>query len=147
MTHAQDQAQVRDTPWQRDTPRAIHGARKGGAGAMRLAARVSICVGLLWSAPDAYGAEDVHDGPSVAVTDRVPVTASATVHPLDTPWVSRGMFAAPVKRLERVGERQLGLKLLRGIYATIGIRPLDRVPVAPSMAERTAFGLRYEINF
>ena len=57
---------------------------------------------------------------------------------------------APTMRLARVGERQLGLRLLEGFYATVALQPnraLDPIPPGLTPTERVLVGLSYQIRF
>jgi hypothetical protein len=55
-----------------------------------------------------------------------------------------------IARLARVGERQIGLRILQGMYATVSLtpmRPLDPVPSDLSATDRVRLGFRYQIDF
>ncbi len=106
-------------------------------------------------------ASDAGNGPAAESTAACP-----TCTPAPTPTqIRRGTKGLPlitgspivpgadpvaVSRFTRVGERQLGVRLLPRFYATVAMQPnraLDPVPPDVSPTDRLRIGLSYVINF
>jgi hypothetical protein len=105
------------------------------------------CAGTGVLAQAAFGAEApaCPAAPASPSSDR-----GAAVLEIPASTIVPGAHPGGVMLFTRVGERQLGMRLLSGFYATVALQPnraLDPVPPNLSPTDRVLVGLSYVIKF